>query len=99
MDKELKEKWVAALRSGHYKQGKDWLRVGDTFCCWGVLRDLIDPADKEDRRCLPARHMVAAGLPPFFDTSKLESMNDGVGEWNGNQQNFAQIADYIERNL
>lgn len=41
MKKEIKEKWVAALRSGEYKQGKDYLKTDDNcFCCLGVLTDL-----------------------------------------------------------
>jgi hypothetical protein len=35
------QKWVKALRSGEYKQGKGHLRNSDnTFCCLGVLCDL-----------------------------------------------------------
>lgn len=41
MDATWKKKWVEALRSGEYKQGKDFLRVNDTFCCLGVLCDLV----------------------------------------------------------
>ena len=37
MDPELKSKWISALRSGEYKQGKEYLRDGDTWCCLGVL--------------------------------------------------------------
>lgn len=36
------QQWTAALRSGKYKQGKNFLRQGDYFCCLGVLCDLID---------------------------------------------------------
>lgn len=44
MDKELKAKWLAALRGGKYKQGKGFLRTGDDcFCCLGVLCDLVHP--------------------------------------------------------
>lgn len=35
--------WVAALRSGTYKQGTGYLRSKDGFCCWGVACDLVDP--------------------------------------------------------
>lgn len=45
MNEEVKKKWVAALRSGEYKQGKDQLkteRYGEcTYCCLGVLCDLF----------------------------------------------------------
>jgi hypothetical protein len=34
-------RWVAALRSGEYKQGKGTLRPAENkYCCWGVLCDL-----------------------------------------------------------
>ena len=41
LDPAVKALWVAALRSGDYKQGKDALRpTEDTFCCFGVLCNL-----------------------------------------------------------
>lgn len=42
MNPEIKTKWVEALRSGKYKQGKKSLRSreGDKYCCLGVLCDL-----------------------------------------------------------
>lgn len=41
MKKEIADKWVAALRSGKYKQGEGFLRKGENeFCCLGVLCDI-----------------------------------------------------------
>lgn len=42
MNPEIKAQWVAALRSGKYKQGKNVLHNVDagTYCCLGVLCDL-----------------------------------------------------------
>ncbi len=40
-------KWVKALRSGEYQQGKDALRKGDKFCCLGVACDLYAKAHPE----------------------------------------------------
>lgn len=40
MKKDIKEKWVAALRSGEYEQGHGALNTNDRFCCLGVLCDL-----------------------------------------------------------
>ncbi len=46
MDKDVRDKWVAALRSGTYKQGIEGLaRVENDearFCCLGVLCDIYD---------------------------------------------------------
>jgi hypothetical protein len=40
MNERIKNIWVSALLSGTYKQGKAWLKDGDSFCCLGVLCDL-----------------------------------------------------------
>jgi hypothetical protein len=40
MNQQIKEQWVAALRSGEYQQTTGELRNGGGFCCLGVLSDL-----------------------------------------------------------
>lgn len=40
MDPEVKARWVAALRSGEYKQIKGALKREGGHCCLGVLCDL-----------------------------------------------------------
>lgn len=40
MNKEVKEKWVTALRSGNYKQTSHELKNENGYCCLGVLCDL-----------------------------------------------------------
>lgn len=48
-DTELTRRWIAALRSGKYKQGRHYLRSKtDHFCCLGVLCDLYYPDGWED---------------------------------------------------
>lgn len=37
---EARAAWVEALRSGVYKQGKNYLHEGDTYCCLGVACEL-----------------------------------------------------------
>ncbi len=50
MKPEIKAAWLAALRSGEFKQGRGYLhRInpdgrGDTFCCLGVLCVLAEGA-------------------------------------------------------
>lgn len=41
MNPELKAKWVEALRSGEYTQGRGWLCREGKYCCLGVLADLL----------------------------------------------------------
>jgi len=41
MKPEIKSKWIAALRSGEYKQAEGMLRASeDTMCCLGVLCEI-----------------------------------------------------------
>ena len=46
MNPEIKAKWVAALRSGKYTQGRGALRrTNGEMCCLGVLCDILAPDD------------------------------------------------------
>lgn len=40
MNQQIKEQWVAALRSGEYQQTRTVLHDSEGFCCLGVLADL-----------------------------------------------------------
>ena len=44
VDRELVQKWVAALRSGEYKQGHGRLHLAkhNSFCCLGVLCEVAE---------------------------------------------------------
>jgi hypothetical protein len=44
MNPAIKTQWVAALRSGEYQQGRNFLRTDEGFCCLGVLCDLAAKA-------------------------------------------------------
>lgn len=100
-------KWVAALRSGKYKQGQDQLRpTKDTFCCLGVLCDL----HRKERggrwttldgywysgaaSVLPWKVTAWAGLPG--DNPKVEG-GGRLGFYNDSGKSFKEIADLIER--
>lgn len=73
MNAEIKQAWLAALRSGEYEQAYGKLRSGDSFCCLGVLCDLhavaTDNTWDEDGRyfnepgALPPEVAEWAGLP------------------------------------
>jgi hypothetical protein len=42
MNPVVKEKWITALKSGKYQQGRGQLRsFNDKFCCLGVLCDIL----------------------------------------------------------
>ncbi len=41
MNPGIKKQWIAALRSGDYQQGKQFLHPGPDFCCLGVICNLV----------------------------------------------------------
>jgi hypothetical protein len=94
MNIELGRRWVAALRSGDYRQGRGRLkrtRNGGTkvsYCCLGVLRELHDiPKVTYDQML---SYKVFKELFPGLDQQKLAMMNDSPGS------SFETIANYIE---
>ncbi len=114
MDKELKEKWLVALRSDKYKQGIHRLRTADNFCCLGVLCDITDPDGWEPDGWEPQDG-------EFDDVGNVYEWNDGdsrtsyfasapwsllnhtdqdhLMQMNDSGSSFSEIADYIEENL
>lgn len=100
MEKELKAKWVAALRSGTIEQADGLLcDPAGKMCCLGVLREIIEPGARyEDEKTIRFEERHEAGLDSG-QRIHLADMNDGHGPFIGNRQTFAQIADYIEANL
>lgn len=97
MDSGLKQLWVDALRSGKYKQGAGYLRTpGDTFCCLGVLADVIDPEGWSGIE-LSVWRDSACFLPPS-DPLELR-VQDKLTKMNDSGKSFEDIATYIEENL
>ena len=106
MNEELKIKWLAALRSEDYTQGKDYLCKNNKFCCLGVLCDVIDSSKWVKSMFTPGAFgyidpICMGGLPVHIGEKfninsvmqfQLSSMND-------NGYSFAEIADFIEENL
>lgn len=95
LNRELLKRWVAALRSGDYKQGRGHLhsRWDDTYCCLGVLRE-IEPSisqNKHDPNTLD-ENSLQEHMGCRFPQGELINMNDGLGK------TFPEIADFIENN-
>ena len=101
MDADIKKRWVEALRSGKYAQGKNWLRNKDNFCCLGVLCDLKDAGAWEDGD-FHFNGYDADVMPPheiLAEASLTETQAEALARLNDNGRPFPEIADYIEANL
>ena len=101
MEASLKAKWIEALRSGKYKQGRLALRTRDDhFCCLGVLCDVSGVSEWEENGqrysydgalCLPPSPLRNQLTPEAGHA--LMAMNDHSG------MSFPDIADWIETNI
>lgn len=88
MNPEVKQKWVDALRSGEYKQGKSRLRrVKDGYaprrkrdsywCCLGVLTDLYSKEFNNGQ----GWKWDKVGAFWYWKTSHKDYLSDEVMEW------------------
>jgi len=111
MKEQIKEKWLAALRSGDYKQGKAALRSkDDEFCCLGVLCDVLD-SDAWTENPVTCRPYAPDsclfwggmfGALPMDTRDEVEITDDEhntLVDLNDDGRSFEYIADHIERNM
>lgn len=103
--KENRRKWVEALRSGKYEQGKGYLCRDGKYCCLGVLCEVMGlekKMDSTDEGLVVFGHHLTAALDPHARaTVGLVSAlgthkSDSLSELNDSGLTFAQIADIIE---
>lgn len=103
MERKLKQKWIDALRSGKYKQGKGRMKRkrpdGYRFCCLGVLEDVLGN-DREEypvsNQTFDEEACMKIGLSVVHQRS-LTLMNDGSG--NFTEKDFFEISDWIRENV
>jgi hypothetical protein len=115
MDPKVKEQWLAALRSGDYRQGWGGLRLrgGRHHCCLGVLMDVrgceVDPggflrqvAIVLDPRSGDCHYEEGSGfIHPENARRWGLTIHDQLrlAEMNDAGDSFKKIADWIEKNL
>lgn len=88
--------WVEALRSGKYKQGKEWLIANGAYCCLGVLAKCAG---------YPSGDLAGCGtLSGFPRALEFVGLTSDIGDYgnttlcdrNDKGASFAEIADIIE---
>ena len=110
MKEVVKDMWLQALRSGHYKQGKGYLCSDGEYCCLGVLCDIaamhgIIVKEKLDyygnfNEVLPKKVMKWAGLEDENPTVLFEDCDVNLAELNdGISCSFKSIANIIEKQI
>ena len=99
MDKKLKAKWVKALRSGKYKQGREYLYANFSYCCLGVLCRVAGLKKEQLHEHVLLGDVDMGKLLPSATMMKLTIMNDGEDSYGTGAHSFREIADYIEKRL
>lgn len=107
MDADIKTKWVEALRSGDYTQGKSVLQNcnGDN-CCLGVLARVngapMETINNYNEFSIPVgseimgfTSMVPAGYCGLSD----DDITELIMQNDVQRKSFEEIAKYIEENL
>lgn len=95
MDKEWKEKWIEALRSGKYNQTTGALSDDDGYCCLGILCLIQKQNFQEDFGTMETDNLSCKGYDcglPYEEAQKLAQMND-------DGKTFDHIAGYIQAML
>jgi hypothetical protein len=88
------KKWVAALRSGKYKQAQFAMHKSDgSHCCLGVARELMEDKSDADAYGAVARWL---GIPNEGDLISYGGLDKFVQLNDHFNQSFAHIADYVE---
>lgn len=114
MNQEWKAKWIEALRSGKYKQGKYCLAQVDnndqkqSYCCLGVLCEISGKNYDEHQLGLPlnVQDLTELSFLPTVNSPEVEEIKClfqkkvSLSALNDSfNYSFEQIADLIEVNL
>lgn len=107
MPKKIADKWLSALRSGKYKQGRLKLRIHNTFCCLGVLEHCV--SEEVENNVLPSMEWLKNNNIEFLSsptgqskpnrTPYISSVEDYIHNINDDHTPFSKIADLIESEL
>ena len=105
------DKWIKALRSGKYKQGKSALRsIDNKFCCLGVYLDAVKKVkwERDDAivrySCqnhglhLPRQVAIGSFYNELGRSKSFSQALTSLTTLNDTGHTFEQIADILEKN-
>lgn len=102
LEPEFKAKWIAALRSGDYKQGHQVLYRGgehDTYCCLGVACVVAGVAASQISGCSFINTDTDAVPSQLKGLTRTNTLPGVLSEMNDDGKPFREIANWIEENL
>lgn len=90
---EVKSKWIAALRSGEWRQGIGELRTETGFCCLGVLAEVLEPGVTEHSQQLGGLCMLREMAYEDFPYKSTFIERHGLQALLGESHALKQLAD------
>jgi hypothetical protein len=110
MKKDIKKKWIKALRSGEFKQGNGELCniASNEYCCLGVLCEITRQDNPQIKRTKEGHYSLHKkdSVDGQFDSAMLtyfgiaaETQNKLIDMNDERGKSFKEIADYIEEKL
>lgn len=105
--RKLVKAWIAALRSGKYKQCRNRMHDenADAHCCLGVAHLVLGgkPSDLNSYKAVKEAMGLRGDLGQMKSYTNrpmaLAYLNDGSASSSGHPRSFGEIADIIELNL
>lgn len=110
MNKEIKEKWLCALRGGKYKQGRNVLKKKNEkgeieYCCLGVLCDIYLKNNNGkwvqgmSYSCEGRQNTLPNGVKDWSNFDDFRKEERLINQNDTKKENFKTIANWIEKNL
>ena len=97
LNRELMTRWIEALESGRYRQGRNYLKVRDNnrtrYCCLGVLQK-IEPSIPNQNDIFLKKDAVVKILGCNLNQKELSDMNDGA---DAEPKSFREIAQHLRK--
>lgn len=112
LPKKFKKKWLTALRSGKFKQGEQYLKRGDHYCCLGVACEITNnPIKNYEDNWIGDYNNENGKIPKLLVGKGDNSIDDDynvlpsgvitqkLSAMNDGGRSFKYIAKWIERYL
>lgn len=102
MNKDIKDKWVAALRSGNYQQGQGSLRTENRYCCLGVLCEITGCRWRSEPDMFVALYKDSSTGSTYIPEQLREELGmslvdeEKLATRNDTGATFSELADVIE---
>ena len=98
LPKLFKKKWLKALRSEKFKQGRTYLQNNNSYCCLGVACRIVHPKKKIETICY-IEESLKTKVPKILRGNTTNPVVQKLTTLNDTGESFEEISNWIEKNL